>query len=68
MSTRRERLEGTDERWEQEQEQVERARARRQDNEEGASSPFYRETGTLGCCQVSVWWSLNKMPTPKLHM
>jgi hypothetical protein len=38
-----------------EQKQEERAR------EEGASSPIYNESGTPGCCQVTVGWSLDKM-------
>jgi hypothetical protein len=40
-----------------------RARARRQEREEGASSLFYSESGTPGCCQVTVGWSLDKMLT-----
>ena len=28
-----------------------------------ASSPFYSESGTPGCCQVTVGQSLDKMPT-----
>ena len=31
--------------------------------EEGASSPFYSESGTPGCCQVTVGQSLEEMPT-----
>jgi hypothetical protein len=31
--------------------------------EEGPSSPFYSESGTPGCCQVTVGWSLDKMLT-----
>ena len=31
--------------------------------EEGASSPFYSEPGTSGCCQVTVEQSLDKMLT-----
>jgi hypothetical protein len=27
------------------------------------SSPFYSESGTPGCCQVTVGQSLDKMPT-----
>ena len=34
----------------------EEKRAREQ--EEKASSPFYSESGTPGCCQVTVWQSL----------
>jgi hypothetical protein len=44
-------------------EREERARSRRQERMEGASSPFYSESGTPGCCQVTVGWSLDKMPT-----
>ena len=50
-------------------EQVERGkmegRARRQESRraEGASSPFYSESGIPGCCQVTVGWSLDKMLT-----
>jgi hypothetical protein len=40
------------------------ARTREQEREEGASSPFYSESGTPGCCQVTVGWSLDKMLTP----
>ena len=36
---------------------------RNQEREEGASSPFYSESGTPGCCQVTVGQSLDKMPT-----
>jgi hypothetical protein len=35
----------------------EEKRAREQ--EEKASSPFYSESGTPGCCQVTVWQSLD---------
>jgi hypothetical protein len=42
-----------------------RAEARRQEQErkEGASSPFYFASGTPGCCQVTVGWSLDRMLT-----
>jgi preprotein translocase subunit SecG len=40
----------------------ERTRVRRQESEEGASSPFYSESGTPGFCQVTVGQSLDKMP------
>ena len=33
-----------------------------QESEEGTSSPFY-ESGTSGCCQVTVGRSLDEMPT-----
>jgi hypothetical protein len=36
-------------------------RGREQESEEGASSLFYPESGTLGCCQVTVGWSLEEM-------
>jgi hypothetical protein len=43
-------------------------RTRRQEREEGASSPFYSESGTPGCCQVTAGQSLDKMSThPSLH-
>jgi hypothetical protein len=29
----------------------------------GACSPFYSESGTPGCCQATVGWSLEGMPT-----
>lgn len=38
-------------------------RARRQESEEGVSGPFYSESGTPGCCQVTVGRSLDKMAT-----
>jgi hypothetical protein len=31
-----------------------------QERDEGASSPFHSESGTPGCCQVTVGWSLDK--------
>jgi hypothetical protein len=34
-----------------------------QENEEEASSPFYSESGTPGCCQVTVEPILDGMPT-----
>jgi hypothetical protein len=34
-----------------------------QEREEGASSPFYSEPGTPGCCQVTVGWRLHRMLT-----
>lgn len=37
--------------------------AREQEQEEGASSPFYNESGLPGCCQVTVGWSLDRMLT-----
>jgi hypothetical protein len=43
--------------------QEDRARARRQEREEVASSPFYSESGTPGCCQVTVKRSLDEMLT-----
>jgi hypothetical protein len=36
-----------------------RARVRREKREEGASSPVYSESGTPGCCQVTVGRSLD---------
>jgi hypothetical protein len=42
-----------------------RAGARRQERAEGTSSSFYSESGTPGCCQVTVGWSLDKMLTTK---
>jgi hypothetical protein len=42
--------EGTD----QEQEGKKGTRAREQEKEEGASSPFYSGSGLPGCCQVTV--------------
>jgi hypothetical protein len=29
-------------------------RKRKQESEKGASSPFYSESGTPGCCQVTA--------------
>ena len=41
-----------------------RTRAREeQKREEGASSPFYSESGIPGCCQVTVGQSLDRMLT-----
>jgi hypothetical protein len=34
-----------------------------QESKEGASSPFYSESGIPGCCQVTVGRSLDRMPT-----
>ena len=34
---------------------------RKQESEEGANSPFYSESGTPGCCQVTVGRSLDRM-------
>jgi hypothetical protein len=34
-----------------------------QESEEGASSPFYSESGILGYCQVTVGQSLDRMLT-----
>ena len=31
--------------------------------EEGMSSPFYSESGTSGCCQVTVGWRLDNVLT-----
>jgi hypothetical protein len=31
--------------------------------EQGVSAPFYSESGTPGCCQVTVGQSLDKMLT-----
>jgi hypothetical protein len=44
-----------------------RAGARRQEREEGASSPFYSESGTPGCCQMTVGQSLDKVLTTSIH-
>jgi hypothetical protein len=33
------------------------------EREEGASSPFYNVSGLLGCCQVTVRWSLERIVT-----
>jgi hypothetical protein len=54
MSTWRERREGSGER-----ESKLGARAREQEREEGASSPFYSESGIPDCCQVTVGQSLD---------
>jgi hypothetical protein len=59
----REREEKNGERGEQEQESRARARKQESKREEGASSPFYSESGTPGCFQVTVGRSLDKMPT-----
>ena len=36
-------------------------RIREQESEEGASSPFYNESGIPGCCLVTVGQSLEEM-------
>jgi hypothetical protein len=41
-------------------------RVRGQESEEGASSPFYNESGIPGCCQVTVGQSLKEMLTVML--
>lgn len=33
------------------------------EREEGASGPLYSESGTTGCCQVTVGQGLDEMPT-----
>jgi len=38
-------------------------RARARENEEGASSLFYSESGIPGCCQVTVGRSLDRVLT-----
>ena len=40
--------------------QSESKKAREQESVEGASSPFYSESGTPDCCQVTVGRSLDK--------
>jgi hypothetical protein len=40
-----------------------RGRRRRQENEEGANRSFYSKPDLLGCCQVTMWRILEKMPT-----
>ena len=50
---------------EQESKRQERG-ARRQEREEGTSSPFYSGSGLPGCCQVTVGWSLDRMLTAVL--
>jgi hypothetical protein len=40
-------------------EQEQEKRGREQENEAGASSPFYSESGTPGHCQVTVGRSLD---------
>ena len=49
-----------------EEEQV----SKRQEREEGASSPFYSGPGLPGCCQVTVGAELrrNANPFPFLHL
>jgi len=44
-------------------EREKRARENRETREEGASSLFYSESGTPGCCQVTVGRSLEEMLT-----
>jgi hypothetical protein len=56
MSTWRERGEGNRERGAGTRV---RAGAREQEREEGATSPFYSESGTPGFCQVTVGQSLD---------
>jgi len=48
------RGEGNGERWDRREE----GKSKKQENEEGASSPFYSESGIPGCCQVTVGWSI----------
>jgi hypothetical protein len=43
--------------------QRESRKARKQKRAEGASSPFYSESGTPGCWQATVGRSLDKMLT-----
>ena len=38
-----------------------KSKIKRQDQAEGASSPFNIKSGIPGCCQVTVGWSLDKM-------
>ena len=38
-------------------------RSKRVRREEGPSSPFYSGPGLLGCCQVTVGWSLDRILT-----
>ena len=45
--------------WREDTEQEDRVRAREQEREDGASSPFYSESGTPGCCQGTVGQSLD---------
>ena len=40
--------------------------ARGEEREEGVSIPFYCESGTPGCCQVTVGWSLDEVPSLRL--
>ena len=47
--------------WGAEKEQERNKRPREQG--ERASSPFYSESGLLGCCQVTVGWSLDRILT-----
>jgi hypothetical protein len=42
-----------------EREEGKAARAREREREEGANRPFYSESGTPGCCQVTVGQSLD---------
>jgi hypothetical protein len=46
-----------------EQKQGRSKRTRDQGSEEGASSPFYSGSGLPGCCQLTVGWSLDRIPT-----
>jgi hypothetical protein len=48
---------------EQEQEERERERERGRRRRRRGKQPFYSESGTPGCCQVTVGQSLDKMPT-----
>ena len=54
MSTWKEMGEGNGERGGREAEKG-------QESEEGASSPFYSESGLPGCCQVTMGQSLDRM-------
>ena len=55
--------------WREGRREMERCRKEQEDREqenkraEGASSPFYSESGKPGCCQVTVGQNLDKMLT-----
>jgi hypothetical protein len=56
--------EGNRERWRKGLEVRARGKkARKQEREEGASSPFYSESGIPDCCQETVDRSLDKVLT-----
>ena len=54
---------GNGERRDGEKGEESKRREEKQESEEGASGPFHTESGTPGCCQVTVGRSLEEMLT-----